>query len=519
MRQLQTMYETGNKKPLEDLVRAWMGIKNLPDEDLKSFFVIGGYHGEPFRGKGTTDPKYWGGYCNHGNVLFPTWHRAYVLRIEQALQSIVPDVMMPYWDETSEETLKHGLPWVLTNETFVLDGETIENPLLSYTFPVKVNDAVQGDENDYTKPKGYRTVRYPLSGIVGTEEARKITETHNRKYQDKSENTALLDENIVAWLKGPEPTDPLPQTKDGILYEYERCLHAPNYTVFSNTTSAAEWNKNNPGSRVVPLEAPHNDVHLAVGGFDSQEVPTEPPQNPSGPFEAGIITGSNGDMGENDTAALDPIFFFHHCNVDRVFWLWQKQNGHIDTLEIMPEYAGTNSSDNPVQGPAAGQKDNEPLNLDTPLKPFLKDEKDPNSWYASMDCINIEKQLGYTYSDGSLQEPPKPELIASGFSKKKLSLKGLNRSLFKGSFVVRAYASVKDKNNKTTYHYLGHQSFLSRWNVTLCANCQTHLDVPAHFDLGSIPEDVIDDAEFHFVIYSRQPDLPKRLLPTYEIIN
>lgn len=30
--------------------------------------------------------------------------------------------------------------------------------------------------------------------------------------------------------------------------------------------------------------------------------------------------GSHGDMGENETAAFDPIFFFHHCNIDRMFW-------------------------------------------------------------------------------------------------------------------------------------------------------------------------------------------------------
>ena len=54
-------------------------------------------------------------------------------------------------------------------------------------------------------------------------------------------------------------------------------------------------------------------------------------------------------MGENDTAGLDPIFFFHHCFVDRVFWLWQKKNGFTDHLDIFAEYPGTNSADS--QGP------------------------------------------------------------------------------------------------------------------------------------------------------------------------
>ncbi|MGB8768634.1 MAG: hypothetical protein WCC92_03400 [Candidatus Korobacteraceae bacterium] len=54
-------------------MRAWKGIKELPPEDPHSFFVLGGYHGEPFRGGGWGNSQYWGGYCNHGNVLFPTW--------------------------------------------------------------------------------------------------------------------------------------------------------------------------------------------------------------------------------------------------------------------------------------------------------------------------------------------------------------------------------------------------------------------------------------------------------------
>lgn len=32
------------------------------------------------------------------------------------------------------------------------------------------------------------------------------------------------------------------------------------------------------------------------------------------------ITGSRGDMGENERASVDPIFFFHHCNIDRMIW-------------------------------------------------------------------------------------------------------------------------------------------------------------------------------------------------------
>lgn len=34
-----------------------------------------------------------------------------------------------------------------------------------------------------------------------------------------------------------------------------------------------------------------------------------------------------GDMGSVDTAAYVPIFYFHHCNVDRIFAIWQTIHG------------------------------------------------------------------------------------------------------------------------------------------------------------------------------------------------
>ena len=85
---IQDEYTAGDKTALENLMRAWKAIKELPPEDPRSFFMLGGFHGEPFRGAGWGSAAYWGGYCNHGNVLFPTWHRVYLVKLEEALRSI-----------------------------------------------------------------------------------------------------------------------------------------------------------------------------------------------------------------------------------------------------------------------------------------------------------------------------------------------------------------------------------------------------------------------------------------------
>jgi tyrosinase len=487
---LGDQYKKGNKKPLEAVMRAWKGIKELPPNDPNSFFVLGGYHGEPFRGAGWGSGAYWGGYCNHGNVLFPTWHRIYLVKLEEALQSIpgCEDVMLPYWDETSDESAAKGIPWPLTVETFKLDGETIPNPLRSFVFPSTIQDNISGDNPNYSKPKGYETVRYPLSGLVGPSDI-DATKAHNKQFPDYDTNVQVLNANVIAWLTS------VIVVKDKVIKTdvremYKDCLEAPNYTLFSNTTSAAEWNTNlAPGARkVVPLEQPHNKIHLSVGGC---EVPG---------YNMSPIDGANGDMGENDTAGLDPIFFFHHAHVDRMFWLWQQKHGFTDTLEIIPEYPGTNSVDS--QGPTPGIVPNSWLTLETPLNPFKKIEGTEQRPYTSLDCINIETQLGYTYGPGSIEEKPaktnarartkakaKPDTKAE--RAKTIHVSRINRARIRGSFLVSAFAQVDGKRQ-----LLGTEAVLSRWSVQGCANCQTHLEVKAHFGLHGLPKDIkLEDVE------------------------
>jgi tyrosinase len=469
---LQNDYQNGVKTPLEDLMRAWKGIKELPPSDPRSFFVLGGYHGEPFRGAGWGNSSFWGGYCHHGNVLFPIWHRIYVYELEEALRSIpgCEDVTLPFWDESSEDSLANGIPWALTAATFDLDGQTIPNPLRSYVFPANIVDHISGDIPNYSKPNGYETVRYPYSGLVGTAADRAATAQHNALFP-YPKAVELLNQNIVGWLNQqivingrPFPT--------GVHDAFVNCLGAPNYTVFSNTTSAAAWNDNAP--RVVPVESPHNKIHLAVGGYDVATGPNAGDVSP--------VPDANGDMGENDTAGLDPIFFFHHCFIDRVFWLWQKRHGATDDLPVIDRYPGTNSADS--QGATPGVPPNEWLSMDTPLEPFTRTQDGEVRHYVGRDGFNIETQLGYTYGPGSLEELAEPALAepaAAPADEPKVHVTGIDRGNIRGSFVIDAFAEVDGERQP-----IGSEAVLSRWHVDGCANCQTHLKASASFPLHGL---------------------------------
>lgn len=459
------------KTELDQLVRAWAGIQQLSPEERNSFFKIGGYHGEPFRGAGWGANAYWGGYCNHGNVLFPTWHRVYLLELEHALRSIegCADVTLPYWDEVSKETF--GLPTVFTTPRYEFDdGKSIDNPLYSYTLRRDIVDHRSPiPDANYSKPAGYRTVRYPLSGLVGTEADRAKTEEHNRPYlADPDTATSLLNQNVHTWLTDHPVIGGKPIARLGMVrQQYADCLKAPNYTVFSNTTSRTEWNDHH-SPRVVSLESPHNAIHLAIGGFD---VPNNPSFSP--------IPGANGDMGENETASFDPIFYFHHCFIDLVFWRWQEKHDATKKLEIIHGYPGTNSVDS--QGPTPGVAPNAWLDENSPLDPFRKADGSP---WRTRDCADIHA-LGYDYENTSVNElDTEAGDRVSTDTGAVIQVSGIDRTKIKGSFLISAFATVGG-----TRHHLGTEAVLSRWHVEGCANCQNHLLSSATF---AVPEELLD---------------------------
>lgn len=243
---------------------------------------------------------WWGGYCYHGQILFPTWHRAYINRLESALRSIpgCENVTLPFLDWCDDETLASGLPDTLNLESFTLaDGTVTKNPLYSYKFQTGVFDslnvgALGFPDTDYTKTAGYETVRFPLSGLVGDSPKGQAAKTaeYNAQYA-YPKNVQPLNDNLKAWLKNDG-------SYGGTSGKFRQCLDAPNYTLFSNTSSASQYNQElvnkehpDPSTEkglVVPLESPHNDMHLATGGYNL-------------PTPNAVATGANGDM----VSALD----------------------------------------------------------------------------------------------------------------------------------------------------------------------------------------------------------------------
>jgi tyrosinase len=112
---------------------------------------------------------------------------------------------------------------------------------------------------------------------------------------------------------------------------------------------------------------PHDWVHGLVGG-----------SNESSPFGGGL-------MSNPDTAALDPIFWLHHANIDRLWQVWRQNSPtHVDPTE--PNW---------VNGPlAVGERE-----LVMPMP-------DGSAWSFTPAQMADLAALDYEYDDLSLREPP-----------------------------------------------------------------------------------------------------------------
>lgn len=114
------------------------------------------------------------------------------------------------------------------------------------------------------------------------------------------------------------------------------------------TSAQAAMSNTTFNSFQAALNGPHGTIHVYVGG----------------------------QMGSVARAGFDPIFYLHHCNVDRLWWNWQQTHPGV----TMPSNEATHDLD--------------PFN-----KPFSSD------WQVGADMESTD-DLGYRYSNWCLRIPP-----------------------------------------------------------------------------------------------------------------
>lgn len=128
---------------------------------------------------------------------------------------------------------------------------------------------------------------------------------------------------------------------------------------------------------------PHNLVHVDVGGVNNDQTVW-------------------GLMSDPNIAALDPVFYMHHCNIDRMWAAWNAKPNDNPT--------DTNWLNGP---PAVGQRE------------FAMPLADGTSWVYTPDMVKSLSQLDYTYDDLTTGIP---EVAASNTLNQRLTKLGASPS-------------------------------------------------------------------------------------------
>ncbi|CAE6525706.1 unnamed protein product [Rhizoctonia solani] len=382
-------------------------------------------------------------------ILFPTWHRPSLMLLEQSIWEAAkkhaekfaqddPDqasawreaankLRFPYWDWTNPEKHDFKFPEVLRQPKVEVETpkglEKHENPLYSYDFGEELPSGDAGfrdvsNREFLPKAPGDKQRKGPvLKALFGQWKRTYRWPTHN--HQEGDENPTEQFDKLDSYLnQKPAPNNPYPDGswKDlkrqvGLLFQYPEDLDESDgvyaWDAFSNTGAESQPKENdwkNAGDNhywkiakklkgKASLEQPHNLVHLLVGGL--------------------------GHMMNNDYASFDPVFFLHHCNVDRILAFWEYaypkyfmgHDGYKDKNDVHRQFEQPRGKFGWGDGPLY-------LKGDTPLTPFRK--ADGSYWTSDDARWGSKVPKNYTYEDIELGkkilDPLGPEDVSARLS-------------------------------------------------------------------------------------------------------
>ena len=246
--------------------------------------------------------------CPHGNWWFYVWHRGYVGYFEQTIRNLSGDAnfAIPYWDWTTTPEIPQSMfdavrtptnqAYLPFTENLVKFTSFIKQPVHDYWNTLTTEQRAQLDI------RGWRDFEDMWNAVIATDSPgdRCYATTANARYLTP-QNSQLAPE--VAAMCAPDTIDAGLQPIQ--YYNPDIALS------FTSTKTPSHMTPPGGGTAFSMLEGlPHNNVHNNIGGLGSSQIP------PPGPY---------GYMA-NFLSPVDPIFFLHHANMDRLWDVWtQKQ--------------------------------------------------------------------------------------------------------------------------------------------------------------------------------------------------
>ncbi|KAJ4146106.1 hypothetical protein NW754_001569 [Fusarium falciforme] len=384
-------------------------FKNLPVDEKLSYFQVAGIHAYPQLTWDEGEPSKKGGfYCTHGQLTFSTWHRVYMLLFERHMKAIIEEWKLekdedsiwreaadtwrlPYWDWARRQVYAEtfALPEVLTMATVKIfpprkDKET-GDPLPFGKMPkgkekYNINDN-QKDKNPIpNKPASDRVLPWSLTNSTGRW-AIQIKPGKMYTGLDGVNNFMAANRFFGASVIGRVAPRWVRHNPGNLSEKVNRMMTDYTWGLFASTKWKGEHRKDS--NNFSSLEAIHNTVHGVTGGTD---------------FDTGV-----GHMSAVPVAAFDPIFWLHHCQIDRLLAMWQSLN--------WKRWWDESADKHPVDPDLPGEPDPPRRDIapNEDLKPFHRHDGKPEYWNSD-DCRDWTK-LGYQYDD----LVPHPDAVKDGY--------------------------------------------------------------------------------------------------------
>lgn len=280
----------------------------------------------------------------HESSLLLPWHREFISRFETALQSVNPNVTLPYWDWTNSEALD-----VIFQDDFLgANGQG-------------VNLDIPGLGN----VKGGAVV----SGAFSEAQGWVLNPDLHLNLSEQSMGTSLL-----RFLQAP-PTNsyPIPQA------DVEQILAVDDYNTFRIALEGFS-KLDNQGQLTTPGVFMHNYFHGLVGGATFDPAIGRPQ--------------ALGTMASLSSSLNDPVFWLIHANVDRLWAQWQENaHGGKDYFPSTGGHYGENLNDRLWPWDAG---ESTPVNMGSADVLSLLPAVSPDDIVTPADTLDFKK-YGYTY--------------------------------------------------------------------------------------------------------------------------
>jgi tyrosinase len=259
--------------------------------------------------------------CPHGNWWFYVWHRGYLGFFERSIRALSGDdsFAIPYWDWTELPQIPDGMfngaltptdkAYEPTTGNLALFTDALTPPLTKYwnsLSPAQINQL---------NVRGFKTFQDLWNATTGYDPSIKDGSTGNQAFAVTCSARYLSRDNPKLDAKTAVNVAPRMVLSGLLPPEFNNSDMTLSFT--SAKTPSHNSMPGGLGSFSTLEGFPHNKVHNYIGGVGR----TDP-----GPY---------GNM-TNNLSPIDPIFFLHHSNMDRLWDVWTRKQMRLK-LPYLPE--------------------------------------------------------------------------------------------------------------------------------------------------------------------------------------